>query len=134
MEPTEEEQVFVTSIAWSVKERRYDGPPIVRDKPLAANGPNEASTTAVKDKKKKNKTWLVKLVKLVRKQGGDTYLCSQDHIGFLPDLLLHSKIDGQHMAHIEKRHVIYQYVERQKNCLVLLLFLLLLLLLLFLFL
>ena len=53
MEPTEEEQVFVTSIAWSVKERRYDGPPIVRDKPLAANGPNEASTTAVRDKKRK---------------------------------------------------------------------------------
>ena len=53
MEPTEEEQVFVTSIAWSVKERRYDGPPIVRDKPLAGNGPNEASTTAVRDKKRK---------------------------------------------------------------------------------
>ena len=79
---------------------------------------------AVRDKKeKKNKMWLVKLVKLVRKQGGDTYLSSQDHIGFSPDLLLHSEIDGQHMAHIEKRHVIYQYVERQKNCLLLLLLL-----------
>ena len=133
MEPTEEEQVFVTSIAWSVEERRYDGPPIVRDKPLAGNGPNEASTTAVRDKKRKNQNVVGEAGEASKKARRRYIPVFADHIGFPPDLLLHSEIDIHHMPHIEKRHMIYQYVKKQNNCLILLLlWLLLLLLLLFL--
>ena len=124
MEPTEEEQVFVTSIAWSVEERRYDGSPIVRDKPFSVNGPNEASTTAIRDKKRKKQNVVGEASKKARRRYIPVFA---DHIGFPPDLLLHSEIDGHHMPHIEKCHMIYQYIEKQNNCLILLLWLLLLL-------
>ena len=60
-----------------------------------------------------------KLVKRVRKQGGETYLSSQHHVGCPPHLLLHAMIDHHQMPCIE-RHVIYQYVDKQNICLILL--------------
>ncbi|KAF3456018.1 hypothetical protein FNV43_RR00661 [Rhamnella rubrinervis] len=49
----ENERAFVSSIAWPVKESRYPGPPIVRDKTLSPNGHNNTCTTAIKEKKRK---------------------------------------------------------------------------------
>ncbi|KAF3455938.1 hypothetical protein FNV43_RR00581 [Rhamnella rubrinervis] len=69
LEPTEDEQAFVSSIAWPVKESRYPGPPIVQDKTLSPNGHNNTCTTAIREKKRKKTKVAIEGSKKARRIG-----------------------------------------------------------------
>ncbi|KAF3443794.1 hypothetical protein FNV43_RR13484 [Rhamnella rubrinervis] len=64
-----DEQAFVSSIAWPVKESRYPDPPIVQDKTLSPNGHNNTCTTAIREKKRKKTKVAIEGSKKARRIG-----------------------------------------------------------------